>query len=204
MIQVARIAEDMGFTNISLSSQVMPMIRLVPRGQTACVDAYLTPCIKQYLDSFSKGFKDNLKGVPVMFMRSDGGLTPMENFIGSQAIVSGPAGGVVGFSATAYSEANNAPLIGYDMGGTSTDVSRFAGEYDHTFESVVSGISIQVPQLDIQTVAAGGGSQLFFRSGLFVVGPDSAGINTKIYKYLNIEVVKILLNNKSKRQKINF
>ncbi|OQV21451.1 5-oxoprolinase [Hypsibius exemplaris] len=176
-IQIGRIAEDIGFTNISLSCQVMPMVRIVPRGQTTCVDAYLTPHIKRYLTSFASGFRDNLKGVHVMFMRSDGGLTSMENFIGSQAIVSGPAGGVVGFAATGYEESGRAPLIGYDMGGTSTDVSRYAGEFDHTFEATVSGVNIQVPQLDINTVAAGGGSQLFFRSGIFAVGPDSAGAN---------------------------
>lgn len=177
---IADVAKKIGFTNVSLSCEVMPMVRIVPRGHTACADAYLTPCIKRYLASFSSGFKDNLNGVHVMFMRSDGGLTPMENFIGSQAIVSGPAGGVVGFAATGYEQCGKSPLIGYDMGGTSTDVSRFAGDFDHTFEAMVSGISIQVPQLDINTVAAGGGSQLFFRSGLFMVGPDSAG--TQLFK----------------------
>ncbi|KAH0617312.1 hypothetical protein JD844_015349 [Phrynosoma platyrhinos] len=112
-----------------------------------------------------------------MFMRSDGGLTPMAAFSGSRAILSGPAGGVVGYAMTTYrrTEGQQQPIIGFDMGGTSTDVSRYAGEYEHVFEATTAGISIQAPQLDINTVAAGGGSRLFFRSGLFVVGPESAG-----------------------------
>ena len=175
---VGRLAESMGFTHISLSSAVMPMVRIVPRGFTACVDAYLTPCIRSYLRSFSSGFKNNLSGVNVTFMQSDGGLTPMETFNGSRAIISGPAGGVVGYAVTAYSEEGSEkkkPVIGFDMGGTSTDVSRYDGSFDHVFETTIAGVTIQAPQLDVNTVAAGGGSMLFFRSGLFVVGPESAG-----------------------------
>ncbi|XP_076046275.1 5-oxoprolinase isoform X2 [Oratosquilla oratoria] len=108
-------------------------------------------------------------------MQSDGGLTQMDSFIGSRAILSGPAGGVVGYAMTTYKQFNKEPVIGFDMGGTSTDVSRFAGTYEHVFESTTAGVSIQAPQLDVNTVAAGGGSRLFFRSGMFVVGPDSAG-----------------------------
>ncbi|VVC30615.1 Hypothetical protein CINCED_3A005881 [Cinara cedri] len=104
-------------------------------------------------------------------MQSDGGLTPMNSFNGSRAILSGPAGGVVGYTATTPYK----PVIGFDMGGTSTDVSRYDGSFEHVFESVTAGVTIQAPQLDINTVAAGGGSRLFFRSGLFVVGPESAG-----------------------------
>ncbi|XP_018428770.1 PREDICTED: 5-oxoprolinase isoform X1 [Nanorana parkeri] len=173
--QVGELARSLGFTHVSLSSEVMPMIRMVPRGYTACADAYLTPCIQRYLDGFSRGFKNQLKDLQVLFMRSDGGLTPMQSFSGSRAILSGPAGGVVGYAITTYRPDNPQPVIGFDMGGTSTDVSRYAGEYEHVFEATTAGISIQAPQLDINTVAAGGGSMLFFRSGLFVVGPESAG-----------------------------
>uniref|UniRef100_A0A670IWM4 5-oxoprolinase, ATP-hydrolysing n=1 Tax=Podarcis muralis TaxID=64176 RepID=A0A670IWM4_PODMU len=173
--QVGHLAKELGFQQVSLSSQVMPMVRAVPRGYTACADAYLTPCIHRYLSSFRDGFAQQLQGVPVMFMRSDGGLTPMEAFSGSRAILSGPAGGVVGYAVTTYRREDGQPVIGFDMGGTSTDVSRYAGEYEHVFEATTAGVSIQAPQLDINTVAAGGGSRLFFRSGLFVVGPESAG-----------------------------
>ncbi|XP_034275895.1 LOW QUALITY PROTEIN: 5-oxoprolinase [Pantherophis guttatus] len=173
--QVGALARELGFQQISLSSEVMPMVRMVPRGYTACIDTYLTPCILRYLQSFRDGFASQLQGVPVAFMRSDGGLTPMEAFSGSRAILSGPAGGVVGYAVTSYHRVEGHPVIGFDMGGTSTDVSRYAGEYEHVFEATTAGISIQVPQLDINTVAAGGGSRLFFRSGLFVVGPESAG-----------------------------
>ncbi|XP_075067731.1 5-oxoprolinase isoform X2 [Mixophyes fleayi] len=173
--QVGELARSMGFTHVSLSSEVMPMIRMVPRGYTACADAYLTPCIQRYLDGFRSGFQNHLKDLQVLFMRSDGGLTPMQSFSGSRAILSGPAGGVVGYAITTYRPDNPQPIIGFDMGGTSTDVSRYAGEYEHVFEATTAGISIQAPQLDVNTVAAGGGSMLFLRSGLFVVGPESAG-----------------------------
>jgi 5-oxoprolinase (ATP-hydrolysing) len=139
---VKKIAEEMGFEQISLSSEVMPMVRMVPRGCTTCVDAYLTPVIKRYLESFSRGFDANLmKTVQVSFMQSDGGLTPMDSFLGNRAILSGPAGGVVGYAKTSY---KGVPVIGFDMGGTSTDVSRFAGTYDHVFESTTAGVTIQV------------------------------------------------------------
>ncbi|XP_077209594.1 5-oxoprolinase isoform X1 [Paroedura picta] len=173
--EVGSLARELGFRQVSLSSEVMPMVRAVPRGYTACADAYLTPCISRYLEGFRAGFASQLQGVPVLFMRSDGGLTPMDSFSGSRAILSGPAGGVVGYAVTTYRQEGGQPVIGFDMGGTSTDVSRYAGEYEHVFEATTAGIRIQAPQLDINTVAAGGGSQLFFRSGLFVVGPESAG-----------------------------
>ncbi|RZF46443.1 hypothetical protein LSTR_LSTR012518 [Laodelphax striatellus] len=171
-LSVGEIAKSVGFDHISLSHQVMPMSRIVARGFTACADAYLTPHIKKYVKSFASGFKNNLEGVNVLFMQSDGGLTPMEVFNGSRAILSGPAGGVVGYAMTTP---GNQPVIGFDMGGTSTDVSRYSGTYEHVFESTIAGVTIQAPQLDVNTVAAGGGSCLFFRSGLFVVGPESAG-----------------------------
>ncbi|XP_072524072.1 5-oxoprolinase [Salminus brasiliensis] len=172
---VGALARRLGFTQVSLSSEVMPMIRAVPRGYTVCADAYLTPKIHQYLSGFTAGFKGGLKDVDVLFMQSDGGLTPMEQFSGSRAVLSGPAGGVVGYAVTSYNSTEKKPVIGFDMGGTSTDVSRYAGQYEHVFEATTAGVTLQAPQLDINTVAAGGGSRLFFRSGMFVVGPDSAG-----------------------------
>lgn len=173
-LEIGEIAKDLGFSHITLSHQAMPMCRLVARGYTACAEAYLTPHVERYLHSFKSGFKDQLAGVDCLFMQSDGGLTQMENFRGARAILSGPAGGVVGYAITGCRE-TALPLIGFDMGGTSTDVSRYAGIYEHVIESTTAGVTIQAPQLDINTVAAGGGSRLFFRSGLFVVGPESAG-----------------------------
>ncbi|XP_074550133.1 5-oxoprolinase [Halichoeres trimaculatus] len=172
---VGTLARRLGFTQVSLSSEVMPMVRAVPRGYTVCADAYLTPKIHQYLKGFTSGFKGGLEDVDVLFMQSDGGLTPMEQFCGSRAVLSGPAGGVVGYAITSYSQLEEKPVIGFDMGGTSTDVSRYAGQYEHVFEATTAGVTLQAPQLDINTVAAGGGSRLFFRSGMFVVGPESAG-----------------------------
>jgi len=172
---VGQVAADIGFDQISLSHEVMSMFRIVPRGFTATVDAYLTPLIKRYIENFSKGFDEHLaRNVRISFMRSDGGLAPVDRFRGSSSILSGPAGGVVGYAMTTETE-EKMPAIGFDMGGTSTDVSRYDGTYDQVYETVTAGITIQSPQLDINTVAAGGGSRLFFRSGLFVVGPDSAG-----------------------------
>ncbi|KAK1794456.1 hypothetical protein P4O66_011331 [Electrophorus voltai] len=172
---VGLLARRLGFTQVSLSSEVMPMIRMVPRGHTVCADAYLTPKIRHYLTGFTSAFKGGLKNVDVLFMQSDGGLTPMEQFCGSRAVLSGPAGGVVGYAVTSYNSTYNKPVIGFDMGGTSTDVSRYAGQYEHVFEARTAGVTLQAPQLDINTVAAGGGSRLFFRSGMFIVGPESAG-----------------------------
>ena len=168
--QVKQLAQELGFKHISLSSEIMPMTKLVPRASTATVDAYLTPKIQEYISGFCSGFDENLANVKVLFMQSDGGLAPVGEFIGSRAILSGPAGGVIGFSQTSPS-----PVIGFDMGGTSTDVSRYAGNLEHLFETQISGIDLLSPHLDISTVAAGGGSRLFFRSGLYVVGPESAG-----------------------------
>ncbi|CAG0914660.1 unnamed protein product [Notodromas monacha] len=170
---VKRIAVEVGFESISLSSEVMAMVRIVPRAYTACVDAYLTPLITRYVSNFISGFK-NLENTSILFMQSDGGLTPVSEFTGSRAILSGPAGGVVGYAYTTHATSNR-PIIGFDMGGTSTDVSRYAGQLDHIFESVTGGVTIQAPQLDIVTVAAGGGSVLSFVAGLFHVGPESAG-----------------------------
>ncbi|XP_063833705.1 5-oxoprolinase [Ostrinia nubilalis] len=174
-VRIGKIASDMGFTQVSLSHAITSMVRLVPRGHTASADAYLTPHIKEYLRGFSQGFSGRLEGANVLFMQSDGGLTPMNLFNGSRAILSGPAGGVVGYAMTSYQKETGLPVIGFDMGGTSTDVSRYAGSLEHVHEATTAGVTIQAPQLDINTVAAGGGSMLFFRSGLFVAGPESAG-----------------------------
>ncbi|KAG0246141.1 hypothetical protein BGX31_004330 [Mortierella sp. GBA43] len=172
---VGALAKEIGFTDISLSSAIMPMIKMVPRGTSATADAYLTPCIKTYVDGFVSGFDENLtKNVSLQFMQSDGGLVPVNRFSGLRAILSGPAGGVVGYGMTAFDTKHGVPVIGFDMGGTSTDVSRFSGKYEHVFETTTAGVTVQAPQLDINTVAAGGGSMLFFRNGTFVVGPESA------------------------------
>ncbi|KAG1152022.1 hypothetical protein G6F37_002401 [Rhizopus arrhizus] len=172
--QIGNLAESIGFSHVSLSSQVMPMIKIVPRGTSASADAYLTPCIQKYIKGFTSGFDDGFeKGTTqLQFMQSDGGLVPVSHFSGFKAILSGPAGGVVGYALTTY---NKVPVIGFDMGGTSTDVSRFDGHFEHVFETTTAGVTIQAPQLDINTVAAGGGSMLFFKNGMFVVGPESAG-----------------------------
>ncbi|KAF9354038.1 hypothetical protein BGX26_008191 [Mortierella sp. AD094] len=174
-LAIGELAKEIGFTHISLSSSIMPMIKIVPRGTSATADAYLTPCIRTYVDGFISGFDENLvKNVSLQFMQSDGGLTPVNQFSGLRAILSGPAGGVVGYGMTAFDSKHGVPVIGFDMGGTSTDVSRFSGKYEHVFETTTAGVTVQAPQLDINTVAAGGGSMLFFRNGTFVVGPESA------------------------------
>uniref|UniRef100_A0A0M3KKF1 5-oxoprolinase (inferred by orthology to a human protein) n=1 Tax=Anisakis simplex TaxID=6269 RepID=A0A0M3KKF1_ANISI len=118
-----------------LSSDVMPMIKIVPRGYTACADAYLTPKIREYITNFNAGFAKGLKGVRV-------------EFSGSRAILSGPAAGIVGVSLTAFDDVTKQPVIGFDMGGTSTDVSRYAGSFDHVMETTTAGITIQAPQVE--------------------------------------------------------
>ena len=189
---VAQEAVKLGFQYISLSSEVMPRARLVDRGHTTCLDAYLNPHIQNYLKSFREGFggiepkSENVSRLeqvrplrrsgqePDLFvMQSDGGLVDADSFSGSRAILSGPAGGVVGYAQTTVR--GGAPVIGFDMGGTSTDVSRFGGNYEWQFESEAQGIPNFVPQLNIHTVAAGGGSRLLFENGMFQVGPSSSG-----------------------------
>ncbi|KAL2386571.1 5-oxoprolinase (ATP-hydrolysing) [Blastomyces gilchristii SLH14081] len=186
-VMIGRLARQTGFDHISLSHELMPMIKLVPRATSACADAYLTPTIRKYISGFQSGFEGGLgtsslkkehgsKGARCEFMQSDGGLVDIDNFSGLRAILSGPAGGVVGYALTSYDSKTDIPVIGFDMGGTSTDVSRYgSGRYEHVFETTTAGVTIQSPQLDINTVAAGGGSRLFYRNGLFVVGPESAG-----------------------------
>jgi len=174
-LKVGQLAAELGFAQISLSSQVMPMVKLVARGDTTMVDAYLNPHIQHYLKSFRQGFSDGLKNTSLFFMQSDGGLAQSDDFTGSRAILSGPAGGVVGYAMTTFNSETGQPVIGFDMGGTSTDVSRYGGEYELVFHTETAGVRIQAPQLHIKTVAAGGGSRLFFENGMFMVGPESAG-----------------------------
>ncbi|RMY94801.1 hypothetical protein D0864_05446 [Hortaea werneckii] len=174
---VEKLAREVGFPQISLSSQLLPMIKMTSRGASSTADAYLTPVIRRYVEGFRKGFSDGLMSDKTRceFMQSDGGLADFEKFTGLKAILSGPAGGVVGHARTSYDPDHPKPVIGFDMGGTSTDVSRYDGKFDHTFENTTAGVTVMAPQLDINTIAAGGGSILFWRHGLFVVGPDSAG-----------------------------
>ncbi|KAI0319708.1 5-oxoprolinase [Amylostereum chailletii] len=179
-LQLGKIARDVGFTHISLSSQLLPMIKMVPRGVSSTADAYLTPILRAYLDGFFAGFDDklrdgSLRSPRVEFMGSDGGLVDANGFSGLKSILSGPAGGVVGYALTSWDEETRTPVIGLDVGGTSTDVSRFDGRYEVVYETTTAGVTIQSPQLDINTVAAGGGSCLTFRNGLFLAGPESAG-----------------------------
>ncbi|CAL1701706.1 unnamed protein product [Somion occarium] len=179
-LQVGKLARSIGFTHVSASSQLLPMIKMVPRGVSSTADAYLTPILRQYLDGFFSGFDEKLKdgrvkSPRVEFMGSDGGLLDLNNFSGLKSILSGPAGGVVGYALTSWDETKRYPIIGLDVGGTSTDVSRFDGRYEVVYETTTAGVTIQSPQLDINTVAAGGGSCLTFRNGLFLAGPESAG-----------------------------
>ncbi len=164
---VAEEAVKIGFQNISLSSAVMPRSRLVDRGHTTCLNAALNPHIQNYLKKFRAGLGE----CDLFLLQSDGGLVDADSFTGSRAILSGPAGGVVGYARTT----EYVPVIGFDMGGTSTDVSRFDGSYEWQFESEAQGIPNLVPQLNIHTVAAGGGSRLLFENGMFQVGPSSSG-----------------------------
>ncbi|KAG8885190.1 hypothetical protein FRB99_004482, partial [Tulasnella sp. 403] len=177
---IGSIAKSIGFTQISLSSQLLPMIKMVPRGVSSTADAYLTPVLRSYLDGFFDGFDEKLKTgdletARVEFMASDGGLLDLDHFSGLKSILSGPAGGVVGYALTSWDDNERSPIIGLDVGGTSTDVSRYDGRYETVYETTTAGITIQSPQLDINTVAAGGGSCLMFRNGLFLAGPESAG-----------------------------
>ncbi|CAH6723255.1 5-oxoprolinase [[Candida] jaroonii] len=171
--QLKEIAEEVGFSNISVSHELIPMISAIPRSQSTVVDAYLTPIVKEYINNFLSGLKGS--DTRIEFMQSDGGLCSWDKFTGLKALLSGPAGGVVGEAETCYDANEKTPIVGFDMGGTSTDVSRYAGSYEHVFKSITAGVQIAAPQLDINTVAAGGGSILTYQHGVFKVGPDSAG-----------------------------
>jgi 5-oxoprolinase (ATP-hydrolysing) len=177
-LQIRELALEIGFEYISLSHQTSPRPKLVPRGNSTVVDAYLTPNIEQYLQQFLKNFPNiDQSGTRLEFMQSDGGLVPSSSLSGLHSILSGPAGGVIGFSQTCFDAEDQIPVIGFDMGGTSTDVSRYDGELDHIFETTTAGIMIQAPQLNVNTIAAGGGSILAWKDGLMSVGPESATSN---------------------------
>ncbi|WP_298298618.1 hydantoinase B/oxoprolinase family protein [uncultured Litoreibacter sp.] len=168
--RIAEIAREIGFTQISTSSSTSKLIKLVGRGDTTVVDAYLSPILRRYVDQVAGA----LEGAKLFFMQSNGGLTDARLFQGRDAILSGPAGGVVGMVKTAEA-AGFDKLIGFDMGGTSTDVCHYAGEYERSFETEVAGVRMRAPMMNIHTVAAGGGSILTFRDGRYQVGPESAG-----------------------------
>ena len=168
--RLADIARALGFTQVSVSHRVSPLMKLISRGQTTVVDAYLSPVLRSYVDAVSS----TLGGVRLMFMQSNGGLTDAALFQGRDAILSGPAGGVVGMIETAL-RSGFERVIGFDMGGTSTDVSHYDGSYERTFETEVAGVRLTSPMLRIHTVAAGGGSVLRFDGSRFRVGPQSAG-----------------------------
>ncbi|MDZ8050528.1 MAG: hydantoinase/oxoprolinase family protein [Aulosira sp. ZfuVER01] len=170
--QVERLAQEIGFTQISVSHKVSPLMKLVSRGDTTVVDAYLTPILRRYVNQVAS----QLPGVRLMFMKSDGGLVAAEQFQGKDSILSGPAGGIVGAVQTSK-RAGFDLVITFDMGGTSTDVAHFKGEYERQLESEIAGARMRVPVLAINTIAAGGGSILFFDGSSYRVGPESAGSN---------------------------
>ena len=166
----ASLAHEIGFSQISVSHRVSPLMKLVPRGDTTVVDAYLSPILKRYCGKLA----ELMPGVPLFFMQSSGGLTQANKFNGKDAILSGPAGGIVGMVRTAQA-LGHTKLIGFDMGGTSTDVSHFAGEYERAFDSEVGGVRVRAPMMSIHTIAAGGGSIIRFDGARLRVGPESAG-----------------------------
>ncbi len=174
-----RIARATGFAQVSVSHRVSPLMKLIGRGDTTVVDAYLSPILRRYVDEVAA----DMPGVELYFMQSSGGLARADAFQGKDAILSGPAGGIVGMVRTAelglVSAASQGPLrvIGFDMGGTSTDVSHYAGEFERAFETKVAGVRVRAPMMAIHTVAAGGGSVLAFDGARFRVGPQSAGAN---------------------------
>ena len=168
--KIAEWAKNLGFTQVSISSELVPLIKIVPRGHTCTVDAYLSPVLNTYKHMLSEGMEQ----VPIMFMQSNGGLIDADTFKGKDAILSGPAGGMVGAVKTAIQNGIQ-KIISFDMGGTSTDVGLYAGTYLRNFEPMIEGMKIHVPSLDIHTVAAGGGSILEFQQGRMQVGPHSAG-----------------------------
>jgi len=171
-LAAARLAREVGFTQVSTSHQTSPMMKLVSRGDTTVVDAYLSPILGRYVNQVAS----EMPGVKLMFMQSSGGLTDAQVFAGKDAILSGPAGGIVGMARTAQL-AGHAKVIGFDMGGTSTDVSHFAGQFEREFETQVAGVRMRAPMMSIHTVAAGGGSLLAYDGARFRVGPQSAGAN---------------------------
>ncbi|MTV36150.1 hydantoinase B/oxoprolinase family protein [Duganella radicis] len=170
--KVADLAREIGFTQVSVSHEISPMMKLVARGDTTVVDAYLSPILRRYVDQVAQ----ELPGVNLQFMQSNGGLTDARAFQGKDSILSGPAGGIVGM-VRASKLAGFDKVIGFDMGGTSTDVSHYSGEFERVFETQVAGVRMRAPMMSIHTVAAGGGSILHFDGSRYRVGPDSAGAN---------------------------
>ncbi|WP_448580720.1 hydantoinase/oxoprolinase family protein, partial [Thermaurantiacus sp.] len=168
---LARLARECGFTQVSASHMVSPLIRFVPRGDTTVADAYLSPVLRAYVEQVAHELP---RGSRLLFMQSNGGLAEAASFRGKDAVLSGPAGGVVGMVA-AGREAGFEGLIGFDMGGTSTDVSHWSGQLERNFETEIAGVRLRAPMLDIHTVAAGGGSICRLEAGRLVVGPQSAG-----------------------------
>ncbi len=173
-IRIAEIASEIGFTQISTSHSVSKLAKLVGRGDTTVVDAYLSPILRRYVDQVARALDMGRACDRLLFMQSNGGLTDARLFQGKDAILSGPAGGIVGMVKTGE-RAGHDHLIGFDMGGTSTDVSHYAGSYERSFETEVAGVRMRAPMMDIHTVAAGGGSICRFSEGRFQVGPESAG-----------------------------
>ncbi|PYH87475.1 putative 5-oxoprolinase [Aspergillus ellipticus CBS 707.79] len=171
--QVAALAREIGFRYVTTSAEISPVVKYLRRSNSVCSEAFLYPIVQQYIADFEAGF--SVLPHRVDFMCSDGGLRSSKKFRGNEALLSGPAGGVVGVAKTCFDANEGTPVIGFDMGGTSTDVSRYDGSYDYLSETTIAGRLITIPMLNIATVAAGGGSILFARNGLFVVGPDSAG-----------------------------
>ena len=169
-LQVAQIAQEIGFEQISISHQLSPLIKFVSRGDTTVVDAYLTPILRRYINRVAS----QLPNVELMFMKSDGGLVTADNFQGKDSILSGPAGGIVGAVKTSQRAGFN-KIVTFDMGGTSTDVAHYAGEYERELESEIASARMRVPVLAIHTIAAGGGSILSFDGMSYRVGPESAG-----------------------------
>lgn len=174
--KLAALAEEIGFTQVSASHNVSPLTKVVSRGETAIVDAYLTPILRRYVDKIEGALEEQGAPGQLLFMKSSGGLTNAGQFRGRDAILSGPAGGVVGAVHTAKL-AGFDRIIGFDMGGTSTDVSHYAGEFEKAYETQVAGVRMRIPMMYIHTVAAGGGSLLAFDDQRFRVGPESAGAN---------------------------
>ncbi len=172
--RLGEIARSLGFSQVSVSHEVSPLMKMVSRGDTTVVDAYLSPILRRYVDQVDERLRPDGVGPRLMFMQSNGGLTDARRFQGKDALLSGPAGGVVGMVRTAEA-AGFDQLIGFDMGGTSTDVSHYAGELERTYESEVAGVRVRAPMIHIHTVAAGGGSILHFDGSRMRVGPDSAG-----------------------------
>ncbi len=168
--RLAQIAQDVGFTQVSVSHRVSPLIKFVGRGDTTVVDAYLSPVLRRYVDRVARA----MPGVRLQFMQSNGGLTDAHAFQGKDSILSGPAGGIVGM-ARVSAAAGFDRVIGFDMGGTSTDVSHYAGELEREFDTLVAGVRMRAPMMSIHTVAAGGGSILHFDGARMRVGPESAG-----------------------------